>query len=172
MNCGSADSFQLCSRCGLSPNARQIRDTAVWLIPVTRAIDRVDQWVSWSGGGCSRALTTTSSTCSSAIVRGRPGRGSSDRPSSRSRTNRPRHLATVCGQISNRSATATLVAPSAHASTIRARNANACALIRRRAQRCSVCRSCSVSTSGAFGLPRSAMPGTLSLTQRTNDSGH
>jgi hypothetical protein len=50
-----------------------------------------------------------------------------------------------------------LVAPSAHASTIRARNANACALVRRRAQRCSVCRSCSVSTNGAFGLPRSAM---------------
>jgi hypothetical protein len=43
MNCGSADSFQVCSRWGLSPNARQIREMVVWLIPVARAIDRVDQ---------------------------------------------------------------------------------------------------------------------------------
>jgi hypothetical protein len=43
MNCGSADSFQVCSRCGLSPKARQIREMAVWLIPTCRAIDRVDQ---------------------------------------------------------------------------------------------------------------------------------
>jgi hypothetical protein len=46
MNCGSEDSFQVCSRCGLSPNARQIREIAVWLVPVARAIDRVNQWVS------------------------------------------------------------------------------------------------------------------------------
>jgi len=43
MNSGSVDSFQVSTRCGLSPNARQIRDTAVWLSPVARAIDRVDQ---------------------------------------------------------------------------------------------------------------------------------
>jgi hypothetical protein len=35
--------------CGLRPNARQIRLTAVWLISVARAIDRVDQWVASTG---------------------------------------------------------------------------------------------------------------------------
>jgi hypothetical protein len=45
MNWGSADSFQVWTRCGLSPNARQIREIAVWLIPVARAMERVDQWV-------------------------------------------------------------------------------------------------------------------------------
>jgi hypothetical protein len=172
MNWGSADSFQVCSRCGLSPNARQIREIAVWLIPTCRAIDRVDQWVSWLGGGRSRVATITRSTWSSAMVRGRPGRGSSARPSSRSRTNRPRHLATVWGQMPSCSATATLVLPLAQASTIRARKATAWALVRRRAQRSRVCRSSWVSTNGALGLPRSAMPRTLPLTQRTNDSGH
>ena len=33
MNCGSVDSFQSSTRCGLSPKARQIRETAVWLSP-------------------------------------------------------------------------------------------------------------------------------------------
>jgi hypothetical protein len=46
MNCGSDDSFQVWSRCGLRPNARQIRETAVWFRPVAFAIDRVDQCVS------------------------------------------------------------------------------------------------------------------------------
>jgi hypothetical protein len=142
----------------LEANARQIRLMAVWLMPVARAIDRVDQWVSWRGGGSSRVLVITCSTCSSVMVRGRPGRGSSDRPSSRWRTNRPRHLVTVCGQIPSCSATALLVAPSAHASTILARSASACAVLARRAQRCSVCRSSSVRVSGALGRPRSAMP--------------
>ncbi len=95
MNCGSVDNFQVSTRCGLSPKARQIREMAVWLSPVTLAICRVDQCVSWWGGGSSNVLVITSSTCSSVIVRGRPGRGSSDRPSSRWRTNRPRHLVTV-----------------------------------------------------------------------------
>jgi hypothetical protein len=40
MNCGSADSFQVCTTCGLRPNARQIRDTADWDMPADRAIDR------------------------------------------------------------------------------------------------------------------------------------
>jgi hypothetical protein len=157
MNCGSVDSFQVCCRCGLSPNARQIREIAVWLIPVARAIDRVDQWLSWLGGGSSNVLVSTCSTRSSAMVRGRPGRGSSDRPSSRSATNRRRHLPTVCGQIPNRSATCWLVWPSAQASTILARSAKAWAVLARLAQRTSVCCSSSVRVSGALGLPRSAM---------------
>jgi hypothetical protein len=101
------------TRCGLSPKVRQIREMAVWLIPVALAIDRVDQWVSWLGGGSSRVLVITCSTWASAMVRGRPGRGSSDRPSSRLATNRPRHLVTVWGQMPSCSATAWLVAPSA-----------------------------------------------------------
>ena len=40
----------------------------------------------------SSVLTITSSTCSSVIVRGRPGRGSSISPSSRCSANRARHL--------------------------------------------------------------------------------
>lgn len=30
---------------GLSPKARQIRLTALWLVPVALAIERIDQWV-------------------------------------------------------------------------------------------------------------------------------
>jgi hypothetical protein len=172
MNWGSVDSFQVCTRCGLRPKARQILEMAVWLSPVTLAIDRVDQWVSWLGGGSSRVLVSTCSTWVSVIVRGRPGRGSSARPSSRWRTNRPRHLVTVWGQMPSCSATAWLVLPSAQASTILQRSARAWELLARRAQRCRVWRSSSVSTSGVFGLPRSAMPGSLPLIQRVNDSGH
>jgi hypothetical protein len=36
-------------RCGLRPNARQIREIADWLIPVAAAVDRVDQCVSCPG---------------------------------------------------------------------------------------------------------------------------
>src|SRR6266508_3949793 len=39
MNCGSVDSFQVSTRCGFKPNARQIREIAVCDIPVARAID-------------------------------------------------------------------------------------------------------------------------------------
>jgi hypothetical protein len=49
MNCGSADNFHVCTRWGLSPKARQIREIAAWLIPVAAAIDRVDQCVSSPG---------------------------------------------------------------------------------------------------------------------------
>lgn len=42
-NCGSVDSFQVSTTCGLSPNARQIRETADWLMPASAAMDRVDQ---------------------------------------------------------------------------------------------------------------------------------
>ena len=46
MNCGSVDSFQVSTRWGLSPNARQIREIADCDISVAEAIDRVDQCVS------------------------------------------------------------------------------------------------------------------------------
>jgi hypothetical protein len=46
-----------------------------------------------------------------------------------------------------------LVAPVAHASTIRQRNANAWELLARRDQRVSVSHSSSVKINGAFGRP-------------------
>jgi hypothetical protein len=46
---GGLGSFQVCTKCGWSPNARQIREIADWLIPVAAAIDRVDQCVSCPG---------------------------------------------------------------------------------------------------------------------------
>jgi hypothetical protein len=85
------DSFHESCLCGANPNARQIRDTAVWLIPSSAANDRVDQCVALIGV-LSRVRVITASTWSSDTVRGRPGRGSSTRPSSRSATNRDRHF--------------------------------------------------------------------------------
>lgn len=92
VNSGSVVSLKGSARCGCSPKARQIRETAVWERPTSRAIERVDQWVA-SFGIDSSVLTTTSSTLSSEIVRGRPGRGSSSSPSQRCSVKRPRHLA-------------------------------------------------------------------------------
>lgn len=67
-------------RHGLSPNARQISPTVVWLIPCFSARPRVDQCVA-SGGAVSRVSTTTASTVSSLMVRAAPGRGASTSPS-------------------------------------------------------------------------------------------
>ena len=78
-------------------------------------------------------LTITSSTCSSVIVRGRPGRGSSVKPvktvldKPRAPLGRPR-----CDGRRARCAISLLFSPSAANNTIRDRNANACALVRRR----------------------------------------
>ena len=55
----------------MSPKARQIRLTALWLMPVA-AIERVDQCVALAG--CSSSvLTITRSTSSSEMVRGLAG---------------------------------------------------------------------------------------------------
>src|SRR4051794_21651367 len=45
MNKGSVESLKVCVRCGASANARQIRETADYDMPMAAAIDRVDQWV-------------------------------------------------------------------------------------------------------------------------------
>ena len=71
-----------------------MRSTADWVSPTSRAIERVDQCVA-SFGVVSSVRTITSSTCSSVIVRGRPGRGSSSTPSSRCSAKRERHLRAV-----------------------------------------------------------------------------
>src|SRR6476646_85432 len=88
MNCGSGESLKVSDWCGFKPNARQIRLTADWLIPVAAAIERVDQCVAPTGC-CSSVFTITRSTSSSPIVRGLPGRGSSCRPSRPLRAKRP-----------------------------------------------------------------------------------
>jgi hypothetical protein len=152
MNRGSADSLKGSVRCGLSPNAFQIRPIVDLLNPDRLAIDARDQCVA-SLGVSSRVATTTASTCSSVIVRGTPGRGSSTSPSSRRVTNRARHLPTVGSDTPSSAATCLLVAPVAHASTIRHRNANAWELLARRDQRSSVWRSSSVKINGALGRP-------------------
>ena len=154
-NNGSLESFQCSWRCGCSPNARQIRLIAFWLIPISAAIDRVDQCVAFFGV-LSSVLITTASTCSSAIVRGRPGRGSSTNPSIRNRANRPRHLVTVGRDTRWRSAISPFVNPPAASSTIRARNANACALVCRRVKDSNNTRSSSVNsieTAVGVGMP-------------------
>jgi hypothetical protein len=148
MNCGSGESLNASRWCGLSPNARQIRLTADWLIPAAAAIDRVDQCVAFAG--CSSSVfTITRSTSSSVIERGFPGRGSSCKPSKPRLANRPRHLPTVDPVQPSSAAISVLDRPSAAANTIRQRSASACELLGRRAHRSSVSRSSSVSTTSA-----------------------
>lgn len=124
-NCGSVDNFQVSTMCSLRPNARQIRETADCDMPSASAIERVDQCVSPVGGVWPRVLATSASTCSSVILRGAPERGRSTRPSSRSATNRDRHLRTVSRETPRSSATRAFDRPSAHASTIRDRSTSA-----------------------------------------------
>jgi hypothetical protein len=137
----------------LSPNARQIRETADWDMPCDLAIDRVDQCVSPPAGACSSVAVITASTCSSVTVRGRPGRGSSVSPFSRPARNRPRHFDTMSREMPSSAATPPIVPPSAQARMIRDRSASACAVFRRRDHAVSVSRSSSASSSGTnFGL--------------------
>ncbi|GLY55225.1 hypothetical protein Lesp01_88800 [Lentzea sp. NBRC 102530] len=144
------DNFHASRRCGCNPNAFQIRVTAVWVNPDSAAIDRVDQCVALAD---SSAAAITTSTCSSEVVRGRPGRASSSNPSTRSITNRERHFATVPRCTPNSAAISLFEPPSAHHNTIRARNASACAVFRRRAQPSNALASSSDSTSsGSFGF--------------------
>jgi hypothetical protein len=91
--------------------------------PVPAAIDARDQCVA-SLGWRSGVATITSSTASSEMVRGAPGRGSSASPSRHDSTNRRRHTPTVWGHT-----------PSSAA------------------HRCNVSRSSSVNTNSATGPP-------------------
>ncbi len=76
----------------------------LWLSPATWARERVDQWVA-AGGWLSRVRASTRSTAASLRRRRVPGRGSSSRPSRRSRKNRCRHLPTVASVTCTRRAT-------------------------------------------------------------------
>ncbi len=116
------------------------------------AIPRLLQCVA-TRGVSSSVRTITCSTWSSVICRGVPGRGSSYNPSSRSRTNRPRHLQTVVCDMRSRLATVLLSCPSAHVSTIRARRARRGAVRERWANESSRTRSSSVRISATLGRP-------------------
>ncbi len=152
MNCGSGDSLNCSTRCGLRPQAHRILEIAVCDMPISAAIERVDQWVAWRGC-CSSVLTITASTCSSLIVRGAPGRGSSLSPSSRRSAKRRRHLPAVTGWQPSAAPISVFACLVAAASTIRLRSAKAGAVLGRRAQRSSVSRSSSLSTIVAVGRP-------------------
>src|SRR5438067_6664804 len=148
MHCRSGQSLNASVWCGSSPNARQMRLIADWLIPVADAIERVDQCV--ASLGCSSSdFTITLSTSPSLIVRGLPGRGSSCKPSRPCRAKRPRHFPTVERLQPNRVAISVLDAPSAAAKTSRQRNASACELFGRRAHRSSTSRSSPLNTISA-----------------------
>src|SRR5271166_1795524 len=92
INNGSRLSLKLSLRCGCSAKARQMRLTAVWLMPLALAISRVDQCVAALGLD-SRVRVRTRSTSASAILRGCPGRGSSSSPSTPESRNRRHHFA-------------------------------------------------------------------------------
>src|SRR5207248_4998890 len=122
-NNGSVDSLNSSTRWGLNSNLRQIRPMVDLDNPERSAIDVRDQCVAFFGVSSSVAVIT-SSTVSSRIDGGRPGRGSSTRPSRRFSTNRRRHLFTVFGTTRRSAATCLLVtAGSADDSTLRARHA-------------------------------------------------
>ena len=115
---------------------RQIRPIVDLLSPARSAIEALDQCVA-SCGISSSVAVMTSSTLSSRIDGGRPGRGSSASPSSRCAANLPRHLLTVAGSTRRSAAACLFVAPSAHASTILARSASAWLVFARRTHRAS-----------------------------------
>ena len=152
MKKGSADSLKVSVRCGCRAKARQMRLTVVWLRPERWAMDRVLQWVA-SLGVDSSVSVITRSTSASVTARGRPLRGSSDRPSNRRSKNRERHFPTVSSDTSKSAATLVLLRPSAQARIILARSARPWAVLGRRTHRSSVSLSVSSNISGGIGLP-------------------
>ena len=123
-------------KCGLMSDLRQIRPIVDLDSPARSAIEARDQCVA-SAGISSSVAVMTSSTLSSRIDGGRPGRGSSASPSSRCAANRRRHLLTVAGSTRRSAAACLFAAPSAQASTILARSASAWLVLARRAHRVS-----------------------------------
>jgi hypothetical protein len=103
---------------------------------VRLAIEARDQCVAFRCV-CSSVAVTTSSTLSSKIDDGRPGRGSSASPSRRSAMNLPRYRLTVPALTRKLAAASLLDKPSAHASTIFDRSASTCEVLARRDQRTS-----------------------------------
>ena len=107
---------------GCMPKVFQIHPTDVWDSPDFWAMDRHDPCVT-PDGMVANMSSMTSAPFSSAMVRGRPGRGSASTPSLRSRTQRRRHRPTVWLCTPNLSALAVFQRPSAQDRTIRYRSA-------------------------------------------------
>src|SRR5574341_271358 len=149
---GSGESLNDSTRWGCKANACQMRTTVLWDTPVALPMARVLHWVA-ALGGPAKVLFTNSMIFSSATVRGVPERGKSNNPASRSLTNRPRHLPTVCPQIPNSLATAPLVRPSAHRKTIRALNTTWCGAMRLLDCCSNTSRSDGDNSNAAVGLP-------------------
>ena len=134
--------------------------------PRCSAIARVDQCVA-SRGELSKVAVINALICSSPTTRGRPGRGSSIRPSRRSTTKRLRHRRTVVIDNPNRAANTVFDSPSAAANTIRDRIARPAALVRRRAHPSNSARSSAVNTiSAACGVGTTQLTTRLQLTRR------
>ena len=131
-NSGSLESLKVSERCGCTLKAAHIRRTVVCDSPLSRAIERSDQWVA-SAGVVSSVRSMTAATFSSESVRGRPGRGSSESPSMRAFRKRRRHLPTVCSCTPISVATALFVRPSAQRRIMRQRSEIERATRRRRA---------------------------------------
>ena len=168
---GSVDSLNESCRCGVRSNRFQIRPMVDFDSPVRLAIEARDQCVSWPGVD-SKVATTTSSTWSSRIEGGRPGRGSSISPSKREATNRDRQRFTVAGAMPRSAATCLFVPPSAQASTIFARSAKNWALFARRAQRLNCARSASVRTSSGLRRPGPELSVSPAIRWAANRVGH
>ena len=152
MNCGSTDSLNVSTRCGLSPNSRQIRPIVERDRPVSAAIEARDQCVA-SFGVRSNVATITASICSSPMLRGPPGRGSSSQavqalvhepapPLAHRRRHNPKLRCDL-----------RVVQTLRTASTIFDRNAKACADFARRDHRSNCSRSSSLNINSAFGRP-------------------
>jgi len=106
---------------------------------------RSTPWVALSGRASSVRLIV-SAISSSPILRGAPGRGSSNNPSRRNPANRCRHRPTRCKSTPSRAAMAVFVRPSAANRIMRARSATACAVLCRRTSLSSSLRSISDSS--------------------------
>lgn len=109
-NIGSVDSLNVSWWCGCRPNARQMRETAVCVSPISRAMVRVLQCVA-PAGRLSNVLAITASTRASSIVRGAPERGASSSLSRCCSMKRERHRPTVCYVTRWRRTTALFCSP-------------------------------------------------------------
>ncbi|WP_093815688.1 hypothetical protein [Streptomyces sp. TverLS-915] len=124
-NGGSVDSLQVSTMCGLTPNARQIREAAGWDTPSASATERIGRCAPPIGRARPSALATKAATCSSVISRGHPERGRSAWFSSRFAANRDRRSHTVSRETPGSPATRAFGRPSAHTGTIFGRSTSA-----------------------------------------------
>src|ERR1041385_3606320 len=92
MKSGSVESLKLSLRWGAKAKARHTRWTLVLLKPQAAASERVLQCVAFLGVD-SKVIVSTRSTSASLRRRGVPGRGSSNKPSTRLCRKRLRHFA-------------------------------------------------------------------------------